>query len=179
VKGANLMTAINLQLLKWDSRHAQALQTSKDALAALLQLSVPVGWPQFPEAFALPENEGEESKTAKTDWGGYFFIDAHNKVLVGSGGFYGQPDATGCVEIGYEIATEYWNRGYANQAVQKMVEFAFAHQQVETVMAHTLAEPNASNKVLKKIGMNFISEIDDLENGKIWRWQINRDEYHP
>jgi hypothetical protein len=32
---------------------------------------------------------------------------------------------------------------------------------------------------LQKVGMQFIAEVDDPEEGKIWRWQIRRDEYHP
>ena len=167
----------NLQLLKWDLSHVKALLRSKNDLAALLQVSVPVGWPQFPEAFSLPADKTVET-SKPPDWGGYFFIDLQNKALVGSGGFYGQPDAVGNVEIGYEIASEYWNRGFATQAVQKMVDYAFAHEQVRTITAHTLAEINASNSVLKKIGMKFVAEIDDAENGKLWRWQMSRDNYH-
>jgi hypothetical protein len=28
------------------------------------------------------------------------------------------------------------------------------------------------------VGMKFIAEMDHPEEGKIWRWQISRDEYH-
>jgi [ribosomal protein S5]-alanine N-acetyltransferase len=164
-------------LLKWNLSHIKALLTSKDDLAALLQVSVPVGWPQFPEAFTLPADETAEVDPDPNEWGGCFFIDLQNKALIGSGGFYGQPDNAGNVEVGYEIATEYWNRGLGTQAVQKIVDYAFAHEQVRTVSAHTLGEPNASNKVLQKVGMKFVAEIDDPENGKVWRWQISRDEY--
>jgi [ribosomal protein S5]-alanine N-acetyltransferase len=47
---------------------------------------------------------------------------------------------------------------------------------VQAVIAHTLAEINASNRVLQKVGMKFVAAVDDLEEGKIWRWQIRRDE---
>jgi [ribosomal protein S5]-alanine N-acetyltransferase len=57
-----------------------------------------------------------------------------------------------------------------------MINFAFAHEEVRVVMAHTLAEKNASNRVLQKVGMKFVAEIDDFEQGKTWRWQISRDE---
>jgi RimJ/RimL family protein N-acetyltransferase len=60
-----------------------------------------------------------------------------------------------------------------------MIDYAFAHEEVKAVIAHTLAEKNASNSVLQKVGMKFIAEVDDPEEGKIWRWQISRDEYHP
>ncbi len=89
------------------------------------------------------------------------------------------PDDSGTIEIGYEIAAEYWNRGLATEAAQGMVDYAFSHEEVRAIIAHTLAQRNASNRVLQKVGMKFIAEVDDPEKGKIWRWQISRDEYHP
>jgi len=50
---------------------------------------------------------------------------------------------------------------------------------VRAVIAHTLTQINASNRVLQKVGMKFNAEVDDLEEVKIWRWQTSRDEYHP
>jgi [ribosomal protein S5]-alanine N-acetyltransferase len=94
---------------------------------------------------------------------------------VGNGGFVGAPDRAGVVEIGYEIATEHWNRGFATETAKAMIDYAFAHEEVKAVIAHTLAEKNASNNVLQKVGMTFIAELNNPETGKIWRWQITRD----
>jgi [ribosomal protein S5]-alanine N-acetyltransferase len=44
-------------------------------------------------------------------------------------------------------------------------------------VAHTLAETNASNAVLRKAGMSFVAEVDDPEVGKTWRWRISREEH--
>ena len=81
--------------------------------------------------------------------------------------------------LAYEIASEYWNRGLATEAAQGMIDYAFSHEEVRAVIALTLAQINASSRVLQKVGMKFIAEVDDPEEGKIWRWQISRDEYHP
>lgn len=167
----------NLQLLQWNTNHVQALLRGKDELAGLLQVSIPFGWPQFPEAFTLPADEMAESITPPNEWGGYFFIDTAKKALVGSGGFHGAPDESGSVEIGYEIATEYWNRGYATAAVKQLIDFAFVHPEVTAVTATTLGETNASNRVLQKLGMTFKDELTDPEHGKLWRYQITRDKY--
>jgi ribosomal-protein-alanine N-acetyltransferase len=166
----------HLQLLPIERIHVEALLCNKSELAAILHVAVPNSWPHFPEAFSLPANE---SKSDPTDWRGYFFIHPREGVLVGNGGFKGPPDASGTVEIGYEIATEYWNRGFATEATQGMIDYAFAHEEVRAVIAHTLAETNASNSVLQKVGMKLIAEVDDSEEGKIWRWQIRREEYQP
>ncbi len=169
----------NLQLLPFERIHIEALLRDKRDLAEILHVSIPDSWPNFPEAFSVLINESDASEQFPTDWHGYFFILPTGSILVGNGGFKGKPDKSGTVEIGYEIASEHWNRGFATEAVQGMIAYAFAHPEVQAVIAHTLAQINASNTVLKKVGMTFIAELDDPEEGRIWRWQINRNEYHP
>jgi len=95
-------------------------------------------------------------------------------MLIGSGGFKSGPDDFGVVEIGYEIATEHMHQGYATEAARGMIEYAFAHDDVNAVSAHTLAHTNASNRVLQKAGMKFVSEVDDPEDGRTWRWEVGR-----
>ena len=172
-----MLKTSNLQLLTIERIHREAFLHSKSELAKILRVSVPNSWPSFPEAFSIPAEESHEANPPTNDWPGFFFIDQKNKALVGNGGFHGQPDDSGTVEVGYEIASEYWNRGFATEAVQALIDFAFAHEEVRVVMAHTLAEKNASNRVLQKVGMKFVAAIDDFEQGKVWRWQISRDEY--
>ena len=53
-----------------------------------------------------------------------------------------------------------------------------SYDEVRAVVAHTLAETNASNSVLRKVGMTLVGETDNPEVGKTWRWRISRDEYH-
>ena len=164
----------HLQLLPIQRAHLEAFSHGKHQLAALLGVKVPEHWPHFPQGLSLPP-----SKAATTDWPGYLFIHPKEAVLVGNGGFKSSPDASGTVEIGYEIATEYWNSGFATEAARGLIAYAFTHPEVQAVIAHTLAQANASNSVLQKLGMRFVSEIADPDEGKVWRWQIRRDEYHP
>lgn len=164
----------NLQLLPVEHAHRQAFARGKSELAALLRLAVPERWPQFRQAFALSTKEGSQPALGAGEWGGYFFVHARAGALVGNGGFKGPPDASGAVEIGYEIAEEYWKRGFATEAVRGMIAFAFSHRQVNAVTAHTLAQRNASNSVLLKAGMRFVGEVDDWKLGKTWRWQLLR-----
>lgn len=164
----------NLQLLPVERRHLEVFRRDRRELAALLQVSLPDSWPHFPEAFSLPVSDS--GTATSSGWEGYFFIHPQERMLVGNGGFTGPPDETGTVEIGYEIATEYWNRGFATEVAQGMIKYAFAHAEVQLIIAHTLAEKNASNSVLQKVGMKFVAEINNPDEGKIWRWQISRDQ---
>jgi [ribosomal protein S5]-alanine N-acetyltransferase len=79
----------------------------------------------------------------------------------------------GVVEIGYEIAESRRGRGLATLAVRAMVAEAFADPRVGAVIAHTLAERNASNRVLEKCGFRFDGEA--LERGRVvWRFSLAR-----
>jgi ribosomal-protein-alanine N-acetyltransferase len=139
------------------------------ALADLLDVSIPAAWPKFPEAFAPGAADAVDSA-----WSGFVFVNERAGVLVGNGGFYGPPNDAGEVEFGYEIAPEHQNRGYATEAVFGFIEFAFADARVLRVVAHTLAQKNASNAVLLKAGLEFVEELPNAELGKVWRWQRAR-----
>ena len=108
----------------------RTFRESRADFAQLLEMDLPEGWPEFPEAF------GTDAPQDDAPWTGYLFLA--NGALVGNGGFVGPPDQEGTVEIGYEIAPEYRNRGHATRAVRKMIELAF-HSGAKRVIAHSLA----------------------------------------
>ena len=37
--------------------------------------------------------------------------------------------------------------------------------------AHTLAEESASTAVLAKVGFERVAQIDEAEEGPVWRWE--------
>jgi RimJ/RimL family protein N-acetyltransferase len=56
-----------------------------------------------------------------------------------------------------------------------MLAEAFADDAVTAVIAHTLPESNASNRVLEKAGFRFDGETQ--ENGAlVWRYSLARDQ---
>ena len=75
------------------------------------------------------------------------------------------------VEIAYGISPSYQRRGFATEAAQALVDFAFATGRVGMVKAHTAPLPNASTHVLQKCGFSFIGAVDDPEDGIVWRWE--------
>lgn len=108
-------------------------------------------------------------------WWSYLFLLDPPRVVCGMGGYKGPPK-DGVVEIGYSIAPSLRGRGLATAAARELVRIALADPSVVAVQAHTLAEPNASTRVLEKIGMRNIGElIDPAEHdGPIWRWRLDR-----
>lgn len=161
-----------LTLIACQPSYLRALAQSKAELGKILNVRIAEGWPQFPQAYQPPA--ADVADTLEYNWGTLFFVDESRAMLVGSGGFKGPPGSEATVELGYEIAPELWNQGYASEAVLGMLEFAFADSKVEQVLAHTLGVENASNKVLRKNGFEFSSESTKPEHGAIWRWKITR-----
>ena len=94
-------------------------------------------------------------------------------MLVGSCGFKGRA-VNGVVEMGYEVAVDYRGRGLATEMATALMGFALAQDEVTNVLAHTLAIENESCKVLKKIGMQKIDELEDPDDGPVWKWEMRK-----
>jgi len=103
---------------------------------------------------------------------GFAVIHKLDNMLIGMCGFPGPPDAHGIAEIAYGIAPSYQRKGYATEAAGAMIVFATKDPRVKGICAHTLAETNASTRVLEKCGFIKTGETIDPENNlPIWRWE--------
>lgn len=65
-------------------------------------------------------------------WGTYLFLLRDGSSLVGSGGYKGPP-RDGVVEVGYEIAPEYRNQGFAAEAKRALIGHSFLCDEVDAV----------------------------------------------
>jgi len=164
------MMTSKIKLVPVKMQHKLALKQGAPQLQEMLGARIPEGWPQFPEAFEVRE----EDPGASGRWPSYFFVCPAQGELVGNGGFAAPPNDAGEVEIGYEIAPGFQNKGYATAAARSLLALAFSREEVSAVVAHTLAQENASNAVLKKIGMSLLAELPNPELGKVWKWGIRR-----
>ncbi len=108
-------------------------------------------------------------------WGGHLAVDNDSRAVIGTCGFKSPPAGEATVEIAYFTFPDYEGQGYATAMAGKLVEAASRSPEVRRIVAHTLPEPNASTRVLEKIGMQFVGEVIDPEDGRVWRWQIMRE----
>ncbi len=166
------MRTTNIALVLATADHLRAFTRSPTELAEILGLSIPDGWPEFPEAieFTLAQLE---ARTAPSIWSMHFFADTVAAQLVGSGGYAFAPTDR-VTEIGYEVAPEHRGRGVATAAATLMVEQAFDSGEVDAVLAHTLAEENPSTGVLQRLGFVKVAELADPEVGTTWEWRLDR-----
>ena len=104
---------------------------------------------------------------------GFGVLHVGRGEVIGTCGFKGPP-SEGCVEIAYGIVPEHQGKGYATETAGALVKYAFEKSDVTTVRAHTLPEENASTGVLKKCGFERVGEVNDPEDGLVWRWEKRR-----
>ena len=103
---------------------------------------------------------------------GFIMLHRATGEAVGSCAFKSPPDPDGIVEIAYGVNPDHQQRGYATEAAQGLVKYAFASGRVRTVRAHTLREKNASTRVLTKCGFAHVGEVIDPDDGLVWRWEL-------
>lgn len=134
------------------------------------RFGVPVepGWLVFPEVrSALVAGAQCNDPDA---WGLHLIFD-DDGALVGNGGWKGRP-VDGVAELGYAVAPSRRRRGVATAAVRELVSRARG-EGVRTVLAHTLAEESASAAVLRHCGFVKVGELNDAEDGVVWRWELD------
>lgn len=95
-------------------------------------------------------------------WGSWLVIRKSDGLIVGDAGFKGAPNSNKEVEIGYGFLESYWHMGYATEAVESLVTWAFSLSVVERIIAETELENIGSIRVLQKVEMNQIEKKDDM-----------------
>jgi [ribosomal protein S5]-alanine N-acetyltransferase len=170
----NLETPL-LTLICCDLALAEVIvQNDDDLLADYLQLKVPKPWTEFGDPAFRWTIEHLKKHPHDTQWLTYLPVLKAENTLVGSCGYMGPPDENGMVEIGYEVAQDYRKRGIATQMAMALIDNALQHPNILVVQAHTLAEDNASVKILKKCGMVFVEELESPEDGLVWKWILRK-----
>ena len=71
---------------------------------------------------------------------------------IGGIGFIGFPDANGQTEVGYMLDEMQQGRGYALEALQRMLDWAFSDIHTAAVIARTAETNHSSRKLLIKAG---------------------------
>lgn len=142
-------------------------------LAQALGVVVSDSWPPDlygPRAmhFALTQLD-DASEQGWSFW--YLVTDTDPGELAGICGFKGRPDEAGMVEIGYSVLDRFRRRGYATEAVLRLVGWAFTHHNVHEVCAETFPHLTQSIGVLKKNGFQYTGA--GSEAGVV-RYAINR-----
>jgi RimJ/RimL family protein N-acetyltransferase len=70
---------------------------------------------------------------------------------------------TPCVEVGWRLAHDYWNRGYATEAARAAVAYGFDELGLSEIVAFTVPSNEPSRRVMEKLGMTHYP-ADDFDH---------------
>ncbi len=73
--------------------------------------------------------------------------------FVGRAGF--APVESGEIEVGYVFHKHCWGQGYATEALEALLKWAKKNINADFIMAYTVTEHVASQRVMEKCGMKF------------------------
>ncbi len=79
-------------------------------------------------------------------------------------------------DIGYRFLPRYWNKGYATESSKAILDFGFKKLKLKTICGAAEVENIASNRILQKIGLQFINEFD-FEGVKVNWYELTISEY--
>lgn len=155
-----------IQLRLIEIEELRALATSEAAFQTFIGLNVLEGG-VLPSEFVaqfLPRAE------ANAPWlGVWALVDG---AIVGSGMCKTRP-LNGTVEIGYGVAPSVEGRGVATEIAKGLVKMAF-DLGAQSVIAHTLPDGIASQRVLSKAGFQHEGQVIDPEDGLVERFKVTR-----
>ncbi len=93
-------------------------------------------------------------------------------VLCGFCGFR-MSDDTGEIELLYGLTPARWHRGFATEAAEAILSYAFGTGQMEYVSARTSELNTASVAVMRRLGMVFEGRVE-CENGPVVCYSLTR-----
>jgi RimJ/RimL family protein N-acetyltransferase len=164
----------HLSLIPCDIEMLNAAVQGNEVLSRKMNLIVEDNWTEFGVGALQYVVDRLSESSDETNWWTYFPVHKRDNKLIGSGGYKGKPTKEGTVELGYEIAPSYRNLGLATEMTIGLIKNAFKDDRVKSIIAHTLGQENASTKVLMKCGFKKVEEVNDPEDGLIWKWELKR-----
>jgi ribosomal-protein-alanine N-acetyltransferase len=107
-------------------------------------------------------------------WVAWLLSLRSTRDAVGVCGLGGGPDRHGVFTIGYSVYPAHQRRGYATEAMERLLEWAFTQPGAELARA-TIPPWNApSIRVAEKLGMAFVAKGTDKEVGDVLFYDMPR-----
>lgn len=124
----------------------------------------------FPDLLSRQESDALAARIEESfDENGFGLWAVEISGMTAFAGFIGlniprfQAHFTPAVEVGWRIAAEHWNRGYATEGARAVLRFGFDTLQLDEIVSFTVPANLASRRVMEKIGMKH-DPADDFDH---------------
>ena len=99
-------------------------------------------------------------------WHRWIIIRKEDGEKIGTCGFHRLNKEKSTVEIGYDISSDFWGKGYATEAVGRLIEFLKEVLKVRKINACIYIQNDRSINVVKHFGFKPTGEKDEIFRGK-------------
>ncbi len=124
----------------------------------------------FPSTLSQEDSDALMNRIqAKFDQYGFGFWAVEIPGSASFAGFIGlsvphfETHFTPCVEIGWRLFAEYWDRGYATEGARASLRYGFETLRLESIVAFTVPGNVRSRRVMEKVGM-IHNPADDFDH---------------
>lgn len=100
-------------------------------------------------------------------WSGLKFNTGEKEKLNGHQDF---------IDIGYRFIPKYWGKGYGYESAVACLEFGFNQMNYNTIYGAADVDNIGSNKILSKIGLQFVNEFT-YKDVKVNWYKLNKSSY--
>ena len=80
--------------------------------------------------------------------------------LIGSGSVVFHEEKGNRWTIGYNLAFDAWGKGYATEAISKIIEYAKNRFDIKEIYGTFAVENNGSRRVMEKLGLTYLEETE-------------------
>lgn len=104
-----------------------------------------------------------------TGFESWMIIKKDTMEIIGDAGFKGFNFITGSADIGYGIVEAERRKGYAEEAVITLINWAFENESLQHITASCLKDNIGSYKLLEKLNFKIIGHHEDFID-----WSLER-----
>lgn len=147
------ITTDRLYLIPFTIPIAQEILDRKYTILSGMGLNRGKGWPDEDLLETLPRIVTNLEKVAEpSGFESWLIVEKEGMNIVGDAGFKGKPDQEGAVDLGYGIVDSARRKGYAVEAGEALISWAFKQQQVKVITARCMHVNEGSTKTLERLG---------------------------
>ncbi|KFC19564.1 GNAT family N-acetyltransferase [Chryseobacterium sp. FH1] len=129
----------------------------------ILNLKKGKNWPDADVLDTLPRIINNLKKVeCPTGYESWMIIKKDTSEVIGDLGFKGFNNEEENIDLGYGIIKEERRKGYAEEAVNKIIKWAFTNEIIKEITANCLTENVSSINLLNKFNFRQIKTEDDL-----------------
>jgi ribosomal-protein-alanine N-acetyltransferase len=107
--------------------------------------------------------------------GRWALAERDGSALVGGISLMPMPVPEADVEIGYQLAPEYWGRGYITEAARGLARWAFQHSLVE-LFALVAPDNVRAAATARRIGMEWVGESEKYHGTRLQVFRLRPDD---